>query len=144
MSSVWNSALNILARREHSRAELQTKLERKFPEDIEEIPRVLDRLVELGLQSDERYAEMWLRSQIAKGRGPVRIIGEARQRGIGQRIEALLHDQEYDWFEAALDVARRKFPSGIVFEQQPKLYRYLAYRGFSSDEIRYAVESLKE
>lgn len=134
--------MNALARREHSRAELRTKLLRKFEDESDQIEAVLDRLEDQGLQSDERFAEMWLRSQLAKGRGPMRIIGEARQRGIAERIESLMQCQEIDWFEAALDVGQRKFQAGIDRSQQAKAYRFLAYRGFPSDAIRYALDEL--
>lgn len=142
MSTIWNTALNILARREHSEAELLTKLTRKYPEDFAQVEDVIARLQEQGLQSDERFTEMWVRSQLMKGRGPVRILGEARQRGIAERAEYYLNTLEYDWYEAALNVARRKFAQGISFEQQAKVYRYLAYRGFSTDSIRYVIDVL--
>jgi regulatory protein len=141
MSSIWNSALNILARREHSQAELLTKLTRKYPEQESEIQGVLQRLVDNGLQSDERYSEMWLRSQIAKGRGPIRIRLEARQKGVEALISSLIDSTEHDWFEAASDIARRKFPQGITFELKGKAYRFLSYRGFNNDMIQYAVNA---
>lgn len=142
MSSVWNTALNILARREHSEAELVTKLRRKFPEDPAQVDEVISRLQEQGLQSDERYTDMWVRSQLMKGRGPIRIKAEAKQRGVSERVDHYLETLEHDWFEAALEVASRKFSPGITFEQQAKVYRFLAYRGFSSDSIRYVVDTL--
>ncbi|EAR10257.1 RecA regulator RecX [Reinekea sp. MED297] len=117
---------------------------RKFPEESDQIEAVIARLQEQGLQSDERFTEMWVRSQLMKGRGPIRIVNEARQRGIAERVEQALGSLDHDWFEAALDVAKRKFPNGVSFEQQAKVYRFLSYRGYSSDCIRYVCDTLKQ
>lgn len=67
--SIWNTALNLLARREYSQYELKNKLLHKFSDSAAEIDQVLERLTEQGLQSDERFVDMWLNSQIEKGRG---------------------------------------------------------------------------
>lgn len=141
MSSIWNAALNILARREHSQSELTAKLEKKFPEEGEAIQDILQRLVDTGLQSDKRYAEMWLRSQIAKNRGPIRIRFEARQKGVEALVSELIESSEHDWFEAAKSLVERKFPSGLTFDTKAKAYRFLSYRGFSNDMIQYAVNA---
>ncbi len=144
MNSIWNSALNILARREHSRHELTAKLRKRFPDVEDQIEPVLDRLQDSGLQNDRRYAEMWLRSQVSRGRGPVRIRGEARQKGVESLVAELLSEQDIDWFELALDLALRKFPSGVTFESKAKAYRFLSYRGFESDSVQYAISELSQ
>lgn len=143
MTSIWNSALNILARREHSRAELKAKLNLRFPDaGIEEIESVLDRLVESGLQSDDRFAEMWFRYQLTKQRGPNRICLEARSKGISSLVQHLIDDPELDWFELALQCGRRKFGHIETMAEKAKAYRFLAYRGFESDSIRYVLDEL--
>lgn len=144
MSSIWNTALNILARREHSQHELRHKLQKRFPEELDSIEEVLTRLVDQHLQSDDRFAEMWLRAQISKGRGPIRILMEARQKGVSQKVEQLIQSTEHDWFEQCLDVAKRKFSGPISYEQKAKAYRFLAYRGFSTDAIQYAIGTLSD
>ena len=48
--------MDLLARREHARGELQTKLQRRFA-DAELVAGVLDDLAAENLQSDARYAE---------------------------------------------------------------------------------------
>ncbi|MEJ2042194.1 MAG: regulatory protein RecX [Reinekea sp.] len=141
MSSIWNTSLNILAQREHSRAELRNKLIAKFPEQDQDIDAILDRLAAQHLQSDQRYAEMWLRSGISKGWGPVRIIAEACHKGIELQVSDLLSESNLDWFEQALTVCRRKFNYRLCVEDKPKAYRFLSYRGFSADAIQYAIES---
>lgn len=139
------SAMNLLARREYSRAELEQKLSTKYADCKGLVPGVLDRLAEQGLQSDERYVLSFCRARISRGQGRQRIINELRQRGIDSIMaESVLDGLEVDWFELASDVARRRFhnkqaenPRDII-----KRMRFLQYRGFNQDQIRYAMECL--
>ncbi len=106
------SAMNSLARREHSRGELERKLAAKFPDYRELVPEVLDRLAEQGLQSDERYVASFSRARVSRGQGFARIRNELRQRGIhDSQAEETLQRLEVDWFE----LARR--PAQIRLEQ---------------------------
>ncbi|TXR54052.1 regulatory protein RecX [Reinekea thalattae] len=141
--SIWNSALNTLAKREYSQSELRTKLQTRFPEQLEEIEQVLERLVEQGLQSDQRFAEMWLNSQVEKGRGPIRISYEARNKGIASLIQGLLEQSEINWFEHARDCALRKFSSLPDQRAYARAYRYLSYRGFNGEMVRYAISAIE-
>ena len=140
--SIWNTALNLLARREYSQYELRNKLATKFPDSASEIAEVLDRLVEQGLQSDQRFVEMWLRSQIEKGRGPVRISYESRQKGIQHLIEGAIQQSSIDWFELAENVLKRRFSSVVDQKERARAFRYLSYRGFSSEMISHAMDAL--
>ena len=69
-------AMDILARREHSRKELFTKLSSHFPDYIDQLDDVLDQLKEGHLQSDQRFAEAFVRSRVNRGQGPQRLIAE--------------------------------------------------------------------
>ncbi|TCS40741.1 regulatory protein RecX [Reinekea marinisedimentorum] len=140
--SIWNAALGLLARREYSQHELKSKLSGKFPDSGEEIEQVLARLIDQGLQSDERYVDMWLNSQIEKGRGPVRITYDARQKGIAHLMESAMQAKNIDWFELAAACLQRKFSAVADQKEKARAYRFLSYRGFNPDMIRYAVEQL--
>ena len=60
---IRSAAINLLARREHSRRQLVDKLAIRFGE--EQLCRaVVDELAERGLQSDVRFAESWARHRI--------------------------------------------------------------------------------
>ena len=73
-------AMNLLARREHSRAELKEKLlKREFEPD--EVEATVASLADRNLISDERFAESFATGRIRRGQGPVRIRQELRQRG---------------------------------------------------------------
>jgi regulatory protein len=78
-----DSALNLLARREHSRMELTQKLKlRNFSEN--EISQTIEQLTQQDLQSDKRFAECYMRSRAEKGFGPVRIKFELREKGVDE------------------------------------------------------------
>lgn len=141
----WNAALNLLARREYSQAELRKKLARKFPDDDGAIETALERLIDTGLQDDERFAEAFLRTQVARLRGPVRIRHEARQKGIAEQINALLDAGDVDWYALARDAAGRKLGRDDVSDPKVKarMARFLAYRGFDTDQTMTALEALR-
>ena len=75
------AAMDLLARREHSLEELRRKLKRRFAnEDL--VEGELQRLKDENLQSDERYADSFLRQRSARGYGPRRVRHEMRQKGL--------------------------------------------------------------
>ncbi|MDR5886570.1 regulatory protein RecX [Vreelandella janggokensis] len=140
-------AIQLLARREYSRTELARKLEQKTFA-AEDIDACLDALIEQGLQSDERFAESFIRSRVNRGQGVIRIKGELRQRGVDQEIAtaafATVEEREaVDWFELARDTLARRFSSpGATPKERAKRERFLAMRGFDFDQIRYALDCL--
>ena len=77
--SLRERALRHLARRDHSRAELARKLAPHG--EPAEIEAVIERMRELGLQSDERYAEAFVRGKAARF-GAARLRSELARRGI--------------------------------------------------------------
>ena len=78
----------MLARREHSGAELRVKLAAKgFPADI--INDALSDLYRSGWLSDERFVEAFLRVRSERGYGPVRIRAELKERGIDDELIAM-------------------------------------------------------
>jgi regulatory protein len=123
---------------------LLTKLQARFPDQDAEIDEAIRRLQEHGLQSDERYAQMWLNGQVAKRRGPKRILFESKQKGVFDRIETLLSQSDYDWYQLALEAVDRKYPTGASYDDKGKIYRFLSYRGFSSDMIEFAYAELNQ
>jgi regulatory protein len=132
------AAMDLLARREHSRRELKQKLEKRFKNDTL-IDEQLDRLAEDRLQSDARFAQSFLRQRLSRGHGPVRIRQEMRQRGISDsEVEAAMAEEQPDWYTLAEVAYRRKFgelpPEDI--KAKAKRSRFMQYRGFSSEHFR--------
>ena len=135
---VEDKAVSLLARREHSRSELQRKLrQRQYPESL--IAETLELLEQRGYLDNQRFAEAFIRERIARGQGPLRITADLRQRGIDDgTIRLLLEAAEVDWLEQAAAVRERRFgdapPAGRV--EWGRQGRFLAGRGFSAEHVR--------
>jgi regulatory protein len=125
-------ALDILARREHSVAELREKLRaRDF--DAEEIEATLEALVSDGLLSEERFVESFVGSYTRRGHGPVWLRAELERRGIsGAAISEALAKADVDWDAAAEAVRVKRFGPEIPtdFKERVRQARFLQYRGF--------------
>lgn len=136
------AAMNLLARREHSRQELFQKLKKRFG-DAALIERQLDQLVAENLQSDARYAESFVRQRFNRGHGPLRIRQEMRQKEIPEaEIQAAMGVEEYDWAASAERVWHSKFgsaPSGDVREKARRV-RFMQYRGFSHEDYQHLAD----
>jgi len=131
------AAIRLLARREHSRRELWHKLnQRGFDSEI--IDTVLDRLREEDWQSDDRYAESYVRARVERGYGPDRIAAELRQRGVDEhRAARAVADAEVDWSALARRQLYRHFSRPPAdFDERVKRYRHLVNRGFAPELAR--------
>jgi regulatory protein len=135
-------ALELLARREHSRRELTRKLgTRGFPDEV--VSPVLDELEQSGALADARFTDTFVRSRVAKGQGPQRIRSELAQRGIGDAdADVVLRGSEVDWLETIRAVRRKRFGPELPHEyaERARQARFLQYRGFDSAQIRAALE----
>jgi regulatory protein len=134
-------AMDFLARREYGRNELIGKLEsRGFLHGV--ATEAVDRLTGQGLQNDERFVENFVQSRIRQGKGPRRIGQELSQRGLkAGLVDQVLSAVDTDWLELASDVRSRKFGDQVPgeFEEKARQMRFLQYRGFDSEQIRFAV-----
>jgi regulatory protein len=140
------SALDSLGRREHSRRELATKLSAKFdlPVNTPAMQTCLDKLAADGYQSDERFAEIFVRSRRARGYGPLFIEQELRQRGIlADLITVVVDRSDAEWQSLAGDQKRKKFGVGHVtaLNEKAKVIRFLRYRGFLQPQVDAALRS---
>ena len=128
-------ALRYLARREHSRAELRSKLLPHVQEG-EDVERVLDDLAQRGRLSDQRAAEQ-LVNQRRHRFGAQRIAHELRRKGIADTlVDAALPQLRASEFEAAREVWSKKFgmPPHDAKEKARQV-RFLQSRGFALDVI---------
>ncbi|GAB1257128.1 regulatory protein RecX [Aurantivibrio plasticivorans] len=143
LGAVRFSAMNLLARREHSAQELYQKLQKRFPRDLSLITEAIKQLQSENLQSDERFAEAFVASRVRRGQGPNRIGMELRQRGVEKSVIAMNLEafDPSEWVALAKDVCARKYGENATQDrkQQAKQYRFLQYRGFSADHIRKAL-----
>jgi regulatory protein len=135
------AAMNLLARREHSLKELHQKLRRRFA-DEDLVSGELARLVEEGLQSDQRFAESFARQRAGRGYGPLRVRQEMRGKGLTDSVIATaLQQAELDWFTLAERVFRKKFgePSPVEMKERARRARFMQYRGFDSEHFQHLV-----
>ena len=134
-------ALRLLARREHSRAELARKLAARAasPETLGEL---LDALAAKRQLSDERYAEERVR-QLARKYGAARIRQDLLAKGISADAAARLSAASgRDDIERARTILARKYWAPAAnLEERAKRARFLHSRGFSYEVIRAALSS---
>ncbi|HEV2622646.1 MAG TPA: regulatory protein RecX [Frateuria sp.] len=141
--SAYDKALGLLARREHSRRELKTKL-RQSGYEGEEARVAIDRLGEQHYQDDERFAEVLVRSRAAQGYGPQRIRAELKTHAVSdERIRQLLEAADVDWEASALDQLRRRYGGKAAPDPAERARRaqFLLRRGFAAATVRRATHA---
>ncbi|MBM4195941.1 MAG: regulatory protein RecX [Gammaproteobacteria bacterium] len=129
--------MDLLARREHSRAELREKLAaREYA--AAEIDAALDRLTGEGLADDDRFVTAYVSSRIRRGYGPIRIRAELVERRVASDLVASALAGIDDWEARARDVRRRRFGEAAPtdYVERAKQSRFLEYRGFTAAQIR--------
>lgn len=148
----YAKAIRLLGPREHTTTELRKKLgDSGFESDV--IDATLERLIEQGYQSDERFATLYAEQLHRKCHGPLSISAKLSSRGIdssmARKAIALL---QADWPEVAADALRSRFSAMHLAEldqtDMGKCARFLNRRGFSSTDsikaIRLAAETVSE
>lgn len=152
-------AFRLLARREHSRQELGSKLlnprnsptKHKIQAPPEELSRqqiqhaieqLLDKLVANDLLSDERFADNLTRQYLRKGKGPLALQQAYQEHQLDSAItQPLLSKLAHLWQEQANRVREKRFGDQPPVDQREaaKMQRFLASRGFTSEQIHRAV-----
>jgi regulatory protein len=127
--------MGLLARREYSAHELRTKCRNKGFEDPD-IDPILEKFKANKWQSDERFAEMFTRSRVNRGYGPLRIQRDLRLKGISEQLVEQCLAEVSDWSVLALAVWQKKFNQAAIDDKaKAKQFRYLAQRGFYQQDI---------
>ncbi len=134
--SLRERALALLARREHSRAELAAKLARHAadPGDIE---AVIDDLARAKLLSEERFAEMRVHV-LARKFGAARIEHELKRQGLDAELiaAATAPVRETELVRARAAWSKRFGVLAASTKERAQQMRFLQSRGFSADSIR--------
>ncbi len=152
--SLKGKALQWLAQREHSRAELHSKLaryvadsERKAaragaaaPHHQSDVARVIEELAAAGFQSDERTAETLARAKSHRY-GVHRVRQQLKAKGLDDElVNSALADNHSTELQRARDIWQRRYgqaPSSPA--EMAKQVRFLTARGFGSDVISRVV-----
>jgi regulatory protein len=147
-ADIYACALTLLARREHSRQELQQKLIARYPDQQILIDQQLDRLEHETYQSDERFVEAYVRTRQTRGIGARRLRQELRTRGIDNcliaRALAASADAE-DVLQRILQVWQKKFAQVPAdAKEKHRQLRFLLYRGFHQQDVERLFLHLKE
>ena len=136
LSLIYNKALDILSRREHSSKELTQKLIKKFDNETL-IVEVTHKLIANNLLNDVRFAEMYTLARKNKGFGPKKIFYELLTKGLLETDINIAIEEEGEWEVVAKKVFKKKFPNGksddikIILKQK----NFLINRGFSFKQI---------
>lgn len=145
MATSYNTALNYLSRREHSRLELKQKLSAKnfSPTEIDD---ALNKLQEKKLQSDERFAENYVRYRKHMGFGPLKINAELHERGVSHSvISSTVNENAEEWKTIMISLWKKKFSNNA--KNKSTQYRFLLSRGFTlaminqCDDCKYHIEA---
>tara|TARA_Y100000748_G_scaffold226371_1_gene190752 strand:+ start:216 stop:656 length:441 start_codon:yes stop_codon:yes gene_type:complete len=134
---VYNKALDLVSRREHSRHELMQKLNKRFPESMPIIEEALDKLELNNILDDERFIEMYLNARARKGFGPKKIEMELYSKKVDPMLIGNAIEGYESWIENAENVLKKKFNSmkPTDYKSKMKQKQFLFNRGFSTQII---------
>ncbi|QMV71992.1 recombination regulator RecX [Comamonas piscis] len=142
--SLKGRALRYLAQREHSRAELQTKLA-PHVEEGEDLAAILDELEAKGFISAERFVDSVIHTKAARY-GANRVLQELRHKGVDAELVAEARERlRSTELERARVVWQRRFGTPPDSPQErAKQMRFLAGRGFGGDVVRKVLRGTDE
>ena len=137
---LFNFALQLLANRQHSCAELRNKLLRKPFGTGEAVTKVIERLEKLKLLDDLTFAREWVRYRSERSpRGKLFLTFELRRKGISREIiDHVFEDNDFEENLLAKEALRKKFDylrEKSSDKIQNKLFSFLKNRGFNSSTI---------
>jgi len=134
-------ALAMLARREHTRAEMTRKLS-PHAESPEQIEQLLDALAARGWLSETRFAESRANALTRKF-GSRKIEYDLRSRGVSAEVVeqavARALDQELENCRAAWQRKFGALPQDAA--ERGRQMRFLAGRGFSAEAVRAVLKA---
>ena len=133
---IYNKALDLLSRREHSSKEIREKLLLRFDDNII-INSVITKLEENNLINNTRFAEAYVSSRKRKGFGPKKISFELLSKGVSESVANRVIDEEGGWKRAAKLAFTKKFKNGLSSDVKKSLKQksFLKNRGFRFKEI---------
>ena len=137
------AALDFLARREHSAAELSHKLVEKGYAAAG-VTALIATLTTEGLISDARFCEAFTNARRARGYGPLYIVGALREKGVSDELIQTVVAPRAPVWRACVEQARiKKFGKAPPRDAaaMAKQIRFLQQRGFSYEHIRQTLNS---
>lgn len=145
----FNSALNSLDYRDHSEKEIRAKLMRKH--GAEYVDEAVEKLIELDLINDRRYAENYARELFEhKKFGKIRIKSELIAKGIAsdiasEAVNSLFEDEEPDNIQRIVDIIEKKYYNRMNDEVgRKKVFSALQRMGYTFSDIREAMSEFSD
>jgi regulatory protein len=147
---VYDRALNMLAFRARSSAELGRALVRKGEEKAH-VDWAVQRLQENGLLDDAAFAESYTRAKAVGARhSRRRVQQDLARKGVArsvtdEAIDTVFEEEGVDKRAIVVDAARKKLRSLLSLEppiRRRRLYAFLARRGYDADDIRAAMDAV--
>lgn len=142
----YHKILDLLARREYTRKELELRLIKKgFSRESRD--HALDRAVDQKVISHSRYSEDWIRGRLRKHPESTTLLTMGLvQRGVDKAtarsiITAMLEDEPDLEYRLCLDAAKQLSARNIDGEKLPKK---LLSRGFSMAVIRRSAREIEK
>src|SRR2546423_9821830 len=149
---VYDRALNMLAFRARSSAELARSLVRKG-EPKELVDRAVVRLQEQGLLDDAAFAQSFTRAKVLGAQqSKRRVQQDLARKGVARQvtdaaIATVFEEEEIDQRDVVEQAARKKLRSLKKLDptvRRRRLYAFLARRGYDGEDIRRAMEAVGE
>lgn len=137
--TIRHKAMDLLARREHSRGELAIKLKQRDFEPLD-IVSCLNQLEADELLSDERFCNAYAKMRSRRGFGPARVLHELTQKGVAlQLVNAVMPTIE--WLPLAREAYQKKYRDAPItdFKDRAKRMQFLNYRGYSQAHINTVI-----
>lgn len=144
VKSLRQRALEYLAKREYSYAELGQKL-KAYAEETDDISALLDEFKQRGWVSDARFTEQIVHARKAKF-GSLRVANELREKGVADHLIAdAVAQVKSNEFEHARDIWQKKYKAAPANrEDWAKQARFLQSRGFGFDIIKRVLNGTDE
>ena len=128
-------AVRAVARRDHSRATLDARLERSGVRETERI-ETIEAAARAGLVDDARFAEARARQLASRGAGDLLVLDDLERNGIDSgTARATVATLDPERVRATRIVASRGLSERTL--------RYLASRGFSEESLEGLVADLE-
>jgi len=147
---VYDRALNMLAFRARSSAELSRALVRKG-EEKPNVDWAIERLLANGLLDDAAFAESFTRAKVLGARqSRRRVQQDLSRKGVARSvsdaaIETVFEEEGVDQRQIVEEAARKKLRSLRALDpavRRRRLYGFLARRGYDADDIRAAMNAV--
>lgn len=150
--AVYDRALNLLAFRARSSAELARALVRKGAERPV-VDRAIARLQEQGLLNDAAFAQAFTRAKVlGANHSRRRVQQELARKGVARNVSdaaigVVFEEEGVDQGALVETAARKKLRTLATLDpavRRRRLYAFLARRGYDGDDIRRAMEAMGE